>query len=190
MSLYEHAPDLELLDSNGRAVRLSDYWRDGLTAFTFIRYLGCLYCRDQVKDMRNHAPEIDRAGLRVVLIAPARPDAAAAFVEQFSLPFPLLCDPRREAYRAYGLTDGTVGQLINPRIVVRGATTLLRGTMHGKPETRVSRQLPGTAIVDTDGTLRLMHVARDAVDHLNTRQLLEAVERVRRQDPAPTARIP
>lgn len=182
MAANEQAPDVELLDSNGRAVSLSDYWQARLTAFVFLRYLGCIFCREQVKDLRDHASELAQAGAQVVLIAPARPEAAAEFVARYRLPFPLLCDPRREAYRAYGLTDGTIGQLASPRIIARAAMAALRGTLPGKQDARLSRQLPGAAIVDREGRLRLMHAARDAADHLGARELLEAAGAIRSED--------
>lgn len=190
MMTRERAPDVDLVDSTGRDVRLSDYWQRQLTAFTFIRYLGCIFCREQVKEMRDRAGDLADAGLQVVLIAPARPDAAREFVDQLRLPFAMLTDPRREAYRAYGLTDGSTGQLLNARIVTRATSAFLHGTMPGRPERGISRQLPGTAIVATDGMLRLMHVARDASDHLSTRQLLEAVEAIRMQDTQLVSHVP
>lgn len=177
----EMAPDIALVESTGREVRLSDYWQRQLTAFTFIRYLGCIFCREQVKEMRDHAVELEQAGLQVVLIAPARADAAAAFVEEMKLPFAMLTDPRREAYRAYGLTEGSRGQLVNTRIVTRAAAAMLHGTMPGKPDSRLSKQLPGTAIVDTDGRLRMMRAASDASDHMTTKQLLEAAAKIQRE---------
>ena len=181
MMTLEMAPDVALVDSTGRDVRLSDYWQQQLTAFTFIRYLGCIFCREQVKEMRDHAAELEQAGLQVVLIAPARPDAAAEFVADLRLPFTMLTDPRREAYRAYGLTEGTRGQLINTRIVTRAASAMLHGTMPGKPDSGLAKQLPGTAIVDTDGRLRMMQAATDASDHMTTKQLLDAAESIRRE---------
>lgn len=179
MNAHDMAPDIELVDSNGRNVRLSDYWQQQLTAFTFIRYLGCIFCREQVKELQDRAAELEQAGLQIVVIAPARPEAAAEFVADLRLPFTMLTDPRREAYRAYGLTEGTRGQLLNTRIVTRATTAMLRGTLPGRPGSGPVKQLPGTAIVDRDGRLRVMQAASDASDHMTTPQLLEAAARIR-----------
>jgi peroxiredoxin len=178
------APDLTLIDAQGIERSFSEFWREGLTAFTFLRYLGCLFCREQVKDLRDHQAYLAEAGLQIVLVTPDRPEPSHAFADQFRLPFPLLTDPRREAYRAYGLTEATRGQLLRPRVFLRGARVVLGGTLQGKPDQRVSRQLPGTALVDTAGRLRFLHLADDPSDHLSLARLLEASAAVRRMDAA------
>jgi peroxiredoxin len=182
------APDLTLLDAHGNERRLSDFWQQGTTAFTFIRYLNCLFCREQVKELRDHAGDIARAGLQIVVIAPDHPEAAARFATQLRLPFPILCDPTREAYRAYGLTEGSFGQLVNPRVIVRGIGAVARGTLQGKPDRQNARQLPGTVIIDHEGRIRFQHRARDASDHLAVRRLLHAAEAMRQTDAAFTTR--
>jgi peroxiredoxin len=166
------APDALARAIDGNDAHFSDYWREGLTAFTFIRHLACIFCKEQVREYRDHATEIADAGVRVVIVTPAEPEASAAFARDMRLPFPVLCDPERDAYRMYGLTEGSVGQLINPRIVARGVQATLRGNLIEVPKGGNTRQLPGTAIVDRDGRLQLHHVAADASDHLTAEQLI------------------
>lgn len=166
------APDAEIMNAAGRDVRLSDYWRAGTTALIFVRYLACAFCREQLKDIRAHHAELAAAGLRIVVVTPDRPDVVARFAAGFQPPFPVLSDPRRVAYRAYGLTEGSIGQLLNPRVAMRGLTTTLRGNLQGRPTGGSARQLPGSAIVTADGMLLHHHVARDAADHLAARDLL------------------
>ncbi|HEX5166415.1 MAG TPA: hypothetical protein VFV93_13520, partial [Thermomicrobiales bacterium] len=52
------------------------------------------------------------------------------------------------------------------------AKAALHGTLPQRP-TSHPRQLPGTAIVDPSGRLRYLHHARDAADHLTSRQLID-----------------
>lgn len=179
MTMIEQpAPDAELLASDGETVRLSDYWTSGPAAFVYTRYLGCLFCREQLKDLRAHASDIERAGLRLVVVTPDRPGVVREFNEGFDAPFPILSDPRRDAYQAYGLTEGTIGQLLNPHIIGRGALTILRGTMQGRPTGGPQRQLPGAAIVLPDGRLAFHHAARDSADHLSAADLIREANRL------------
>lgn len=178
----EHIPsnalDIEVFDADGRPVRLSAYWQEGLTAFVFLRHVGCIFCREQVKELRDNAEALERAGLAVVVITPDRPSRARTFVEEHDIPFPTLTDPERNAYRAYGLMDGSFGQLLNPRIIARGIEATLKGNFIGRP-TSSPRQLPGTAIVDRTGRLRHLHHARDSSDHLASGQLIDLVREIR-----------
>lgn len=165
------APDIEVFDLDGQRVLLSNHWQGGLTALVFIRHAGCIFCREQVQELRDNAEALERAGLSVVVLTPDRPSRARKFVEDYKVPFPTLTDPERNAYRAYGLMDGTLGQLINPNIVARGVGATLKGNILGRP-TSSPRQLPGTAIVDGTGRLLHLHHARDAADHLTSGQLI------------------
>ncbi|HYI14340.1 MAG TPA: peroxiredoxin-like family protein [Thermomicrobiales bacterium] len=166
------APDTEVFDTDGNPVRLSQYWQDGPTALVFMRHVGCIFCREQVQELRDNAAALAEAGLSVVVITPDRPSRARKFIEEYKVPFPTLTDPERNAYRAYGLMDGSIGQLINKRIVAGGLRATLNGTFP-RGTTSSPRQLPGTAIVDSTGRLRHLHHGRDAADHLTSRQLID-----------------
>lgn len=177
----ETAPDPQLVDVDGISRRLSEYWRQSLTAFVFVRHLGCIFCREQVKDLRAHASQIAAAGIQVVLVTPASTQRNAAFARDLDLPFPILADPERRAYAAFGFAEGTVGQLLSPRVAARSVEALLHGAVPGR---RIgnSRQLPGAVIVDRDGRVRYRKVARDAADHLTTADLLAEAARIAAED--------
>src|SRR4051812_6648277 len=98
-SVRASAPDPEITDAAGLPVRFSSYWQSGPTSFVFVRYLGCMFCREQLKDLRSHADELRLAGLSLVVITPDRPDVVTAFAADFHPPFPILSDPRRAAYQ-------------------------------------------------------------------------------------------
>jgi peroxiredoxin len=175
------APDVEIMDAAGLPVRLSSYWQAGTTAFVFVRHLGCLFCREQLKDLRANHAGIERAGLRLVVITPDRPEPVTRFAAEFQPPFPILSDPRRVAYQAYGLTEGSGSQLLNPRVVMRSFQAIARGNMQGRRSDGAStRQLPGAAIVSTDGDLLHHQVAEDASDHMTAAQLIALSGQLRR----------
>lgn len=167
-----NAPDVELFNTDGKPVRLSDYWQGEQTALVFMRHVGCIFCREQVQDLRDNAAALAAAGISVVIITPDRPSRARKFVEEYRVPFPVLTDPGRDAYRAYGLMEGSIGQLINRHIIADGVRATLNGTFPRRP-TGAPRQLPGTAIVAAGGRLLHLHHARDAADHLTSRDLID-----------------
>jgi peroxiredoxin len=181
-----HAPDIELFDTDGNPVRLADYWQGERTALVFMRHVGCIFCREQVQDLRDNAAAIREAGISVVVITPDRPSRARKFVEEYRVPFPVLTDPERNAYRAYGLVDGSFGQLFNRRILAGGVRATLNGTFP-RGTTSAPRQLPGTAIVDSTGRLLHLHHARDAADHLSSRELIERATNLGWSAALPTA---
>jgi len=167
-----HAPDIEVFDTDGQPVRLAAYWQSGTTALVFMRHAGCIFCREQVQELRDNADALAEAGVSIVVLTPDRPSRARKFVEEHRVPFPTLSDPERNAFRAYGLMDGSIGQLVNRRIVAEGVKATLNGTLVRRP-TSAPRQLPGTAIVDGTGRLLHLHHGRDAADHLTSREIIE-----------------
>lgn len=166
------APDIEVMDAAGLQVRLSSFWQAGTTAFVFVRHLGCLFCREQLKDLRANAAEIERAGVALVVITPDRPDVVTTFAAGYHAPFPILSDPRRVAYQAYGLTEGSGKQLLNPHVVARSLGAIARGSFQGRSSGASVRQLPGAAIVDRDGQIMLHQIAVDSADHLSSKRLI------------------
>ena len=171
------APDAEVVDLEGNRIRLSELWGNGLTALVFMRHAGCIFCRVQIKELRNNAANLERAGLSVVIITPDRPSRARKFVEEYRIPFPVLTDFERNAYIAYGLTEGGLGEFITPRVARRGVEAVATGNFIRRPGSN-PRQLPGTAIVDRDGRLRHLHRAEDAADHLTSRDLIRLAQEI------------
>ena len=53
--------------------------------------------------MRERYDEIHATGLEVLALAPGSLDQTGAFAAGRGIPFPLLADPQRAVYRAYGV---------------------------------------------------------------------------------------
>ncbi|OLS16815.1 MAG: hypothetical protein HeimC3_51350 [Candidatus Heimdallarchaeota archaeon LC_3] len=49
----------------------------------------------------------------MIIIGQGEPERAKAFAEKYKLPpVPILCDPKYEAYKAYGLVEGKPSQIL------------------------------------------------------------------------------
>ncbi len=89
----------------------------------------------------------------------------AAFLEANGpYPFPIYSDPSRDAYVAWGLARGTLGQIIfNPTIIAAGLAAFQEGhrtkAIVGDPF-----QLAGTFIIDTGGIVRFSHPGKQSSD--------------------------
>lgn len=86
-------------------------------------------------------------------------------------PFPCLADPEREGYRTYGLKRGNAWEVIGPAAIVRGLQARRKGHHIEKIEGDAF-QMPGTFIIDRDGTVRYAKYARHSGDHPDTRELV------------------
>ena len=174
------APDAALLDSTGASVRLSSFWERGPAVVVFLRYFGCPFCQMHVVQLREDQEGFRQAGATVVLIGQGSPEQGAGFCDRKHSPFPCLLDPDRSAYRAYGLSKGNIGVVLDPRVAVPFA----RANVRSETRQRGLRggdlfQMPGTFVVDDRGVVRLAHRNRTIADSPPNRRLFEALASIR-----------
>lgn len=169
------APDLTLRDETGTEVRLSDLWSRaprGL-ALIFVRHFGCPFCRAHVRGVQAAEARFREEGVRVVVIGMGTPEQCARFRRRQGLGFPVLSDPERAAYRAYGLPAGTAEQLMGRPELTGGIRLALRGLLPSRP-TGDPRQLGGDFLIDREGVLRYARRSRRAADVPDPEALLAA----------------
>ena len=122
--------------------------------------------------------DIDAAGANLVLIGQLTPRHAAHFRRRQGIELPVLADERRQSYRAVGAKVGSLGDLLGPKVVAKGALTSLRtrrlqGRTLGHPA-----QLGGTILVSREGEITWSHMARDASDNASPEEILKAIRKL------------
>ncbi len=168
------APDATLTGTDGQPVALSDFWRRGPVLLVFLRHFGCMFCREQVAQLRKDYGHFQAAGVEIVCVAQGDAKTGKAFSIFFDLPFPVLtCGNDLSVFHAYGLGRGTRGQLFGWRSWTRGFLATLRGHLIGKL-VGDGFQMPGVFLVDAQGVIRYAHRHKDATDNPGTRELLRA----------------
>ncbi len=100
----ELAPDFELLNQNGEAVKLSDYRGKKVLLFAYPK-AGTPGCTTQACGFRDNFAQIETAAAVVLGLSPDEPGALAKWIEKEGLPYDLLSDPEHqvlEAWSAWG----------------------------------------------------------------------------------------
>ena len=101
LKFNDPAPDLELLDTEGKTVNLSSLWKGQVLILAFTRHFGCPQCKEMVDMLSNAAPEIKSSGLGLAFVTQGTPEVTKTFCEERAPGQLCLSDPGREAYRAY-----------------------------------------------------------------------------------------
>lgn len=178
----DQAPDLGLQDSFGKGVRLRDFWRSRPALLLFWRHYGCGCGMDRADRLREELPEYAGAGADVVVIGQGEPDRAAAYAEKYGLPCPVLCDPERRAYDAYGPLDFQPSEVLYDaseelqRLDLEAGTRLAEERRAaGRPLVDSPWQRPGEFVVDRDGILRLAYRYQYCEDYPDSRVLVSAI---------------
>ncbi len=176
LNVGDPAPDLTLPDDQGQPVRLSDRWRHGPISLVFVRHSGCTLCRGHADALRNFYPQIQAAGGDVLLVTMNEPEKLATFKKQLQLPFTCLADPQQAAYRAYQCPRGSWWSVLGPAMWWRATWMLFKHGL-GKPLGDV-RQLPGSFVIDRQGTIRFVHRSQHSADWASPDELVRTLSAI------------
>lgn len=124
--------------------------------------------------MRQRYEEIAGAGGEAIAIGFGPTELLRGLASELDLPFPLLVDPDRSAYGAFGLTRGSFRSVYGPRTLLRYLRLMLRGRRLRRTEAD-PYQLGGDFVLDREGVIRLAHRSRDPADRPTVDELIEAL---------------
>jgi thioredoxin-dependent peroxiredoxin len=146
----QQAPDFELPDQDGRAVKLSDFRGERVVVY-FYPKADTPGCTAQACGVRDHRADYDQVGAVVLGISPDPVASVKKFHEKYDLDFSLLADEDHSVADAYG---------------VWGEKSMYGRTYFGNERT--------TFIIDPDG--RVAQVLRKVKPSEHDEQVLQALE--------------
>ena len=115
------------------------------------------------------------AGVSVLVVSQAQPTVLATFLRRHPQPVPVVCDPDRAGYRAFGLERTCWLNFFRPAVVWRYLGLIVRG---GKVRTPYPGedvlQLGGDFLLDRAGRLVFAYRSRTATDRPGIDALLAA----------------
>jgi peroxiredoxin Q/BCP len=105
----DEAPDFELEDQTGTALRLSQLLESGPVVLFFYPAAMTFGCTRESCHFRDLSAEFEALGAQRVGISRDEVSKQKQFDERNSLGFPLLSDPDRRVAEAYGVKGGLLG---------------------------------------------------------------------------------
>lgn len=176
------APRFALPDQAGTTVTLDDLATNGPVMVLFWRHFGCGCGADRAARLRDELADYRSTGASVVIIGQGLPVQAAAYAEEQGLDLPILTDEDRSTYRAYGLLDALLPQVVfdAPQWLWSYSRETAQRFIE---ERRVGGRrlvnnpwlLPGEFVIDADGTLKLTYRYQHCEDFPDPRILITAV---------------
>jgi peroxiredoxin len=127
-----------------------------------------------VAQLRLKLSQIEQASVRLVLVGMGTPEESAVFAEKSGLPFPVISDPGRRLYQAFGLKMASALELLSPSVAFKAFAAMVQGHGVGMPVGDI-RQLSGVFIIDTAGRIVFSHIAKDPADHPDADTILAAL---------------
>jgi peroxiredoxin len=175
------APDLALTDQEGRLRRLSEFWQGRPALLLFWRHFGCGCGLDRIARLKAEWAEYIKVGLGPVIVAQGEQARAAAYHHKHDIPCPVLCDPDHVAYRAYGIGQWSVEQVLydapsefwsHPRDL--GVSFQNRRREVGRPLVDDPWRAAAEFVVGSNGRVRLSYVYQYCEDFPDPRVLTAA----------------
>ncbi len=125
--------------------------------------------------MRHAEDDIRAAGGKIVLVGMGTASQSREFIERFSVPFPMICDPDQHLYRDFSIERMSPLGFFSPTMALRGIAAMAQGHTMGLPEGDV-RQLPGVLIIESDGRIVYRYDGNDPADHPPAATIVEQLE--------------
>lgn len=116
--------------------------------------------------------QFEAAGASLTLIGQLTHRHAAHFRRRQGIELPILADNDRASYKAAGAKMGSVGDLLSPKVVAKGALTTFQT---GRFQTRTighPAQLGGAILITPDGNVAWSQMATDASDNVSADEIL------------------
>lgn len=165
------APDFELPNAAGQAVRLSALLARGPVVIVWYRGGWCPYCNLQLHAYQEVLPQIREHGATLVAISPETPDHAYNTRHAGGLSFEVLSDVGNRAAREYGLVY-TLPGIVQRHFKGRIDLAAYNGDR--------SNELPlaVTYVVDRDGTIRYAFVDADYRQRAEPAEVLRVLKQL------------
>ena len=116
----EKAPDFELKDNHGRAVRLSEFRGRKNVVLLFYPFAFTGVCTGELCELRDNLPQFSDRDTELLAVSNDSIHTLRVFAEQEGLEYPLLSDfwPHGNVSRAYGVFDEDKGCAVRGTFVI------------------------------------------------------------------------
>lgn len=119
------APQFALQDQDGNAVVLADLLKGGDLVLYFYPADFTPVCTREACEFRDRFDDLSSVGVQIVGVSPQSAKSHQKFRDAFDLPFPLLCDERKELIKAFGV-DGPLGFGVRRATYLIGADGVIK----------------------------------------------------------------
>lgn len=101
---------------------------------------------------------------------------ARAYVSDTNLEWPVLLDPERKLYSAFGMSRGRLRQIYSPATMAAYLKLMVRGR-RPHAATGDTYQLGGDVLIDPEGMIRILHVSQNPADRPEVEDIIRVVRK-------------
>ncbi len=158
--------NVALRDDSGAPFSLIDECADHAVLLVFVRHLGCIFCKQQVHLLSEISDP------RLMFVSHGDLAAVTEFKRMFAPNQRFVSDPEMELYVKFGLKKGGIGQMLSPRVLLRGLSASGQGMRQSKPM-QDPWVLGGWVYIKPGGEATVVHLATDAGEILSKAEAVQ-----------------
>jgi hypothetical protein len=163
-----------VLEPDGTKVRLAGEWAEHPAVIVWLRHFGCVFCREQVEEIRSRRSEIEALGGGIAFVGNGTARAAAWFQKKFAADSKVLTDPDLASYKAIGARSGMLSTL-GPSAWGAGLRAFRSGARQSMTRGHAYQQ-GGLVVMAPKNRVLYQHISRAAGDHAPVADVLAALE--------------
>lgn len=165
LAIGEKAPPIRLSGTDGQTFDSTELiGRRHL--LSFFRFASCPFCNLRVHQLVSRYSELG-GGFPVIAVFDSSLENLQRHAEKHDAPFPILADPKRTHYQAYGIENSLVGMFTGmlKRMPSLLHAMFVKGYWPTSPGGSVT-SMPADFLIDEAGVIRTAYYGRDEGDHL------------------------
>lgn len=171
LSAGDTAPIISAIDiwDNKVSIPTVDKW----LYLSFHRFAACPFCNLRTNELiRNHSL-LKEYNIEVISIWPSRKENMLQYAGSEQPPFPMLSDPSKSIYAAYGVTRSSLAGgarlLLHPQLMFNAIKNRRKNIdMDADP-----MLMPASFLVDTQGIIRMAYYGKHFGDHPAIESIIE-----------------
>ncbi len=163
-----------VLDAGGTEVKLAGEWAEHPAVIVWLRHFGCVFCREQVAEIRGKRSEIEALGAGIVFVGNGSARAASWFQKQFAADSTVLTDPELVTYTAIGARSGMLSTL-GPSAWGAGLRAFRSGARQSTTKGHPYQQ-GGLVVMAPGNRVLYQHISQAAGDHAPVADVLAALD--------------
>ncbi|MEY9845075.1 peroxiredoxin [Streptacidiphilus sp. MAP5-3] len=132
------APEFELKNQHGEAVKLSDFRGEKNVVLVFYPFAFTGVCTGELCSLERELPSFQNDDVQILAVSNDTLPSLRVFAEQEGLAYPLLSDfwPHGEVSRAYGVFDEEKGCAVRGTFVIDKEGVVRWTVVNGLPDAR------------------------------------------------------
>ena len=160
----QRAIDFEVDDIFGERITLRGY-RGKRLLLSFYRYAACPLCNYRMESLILMYPRFKRLGLDMLAFFQSPRRSILQYVGKQDAPFPIVGDPERTVYRAYGVEPSLPGTLKGMLRLPSLVRAIGRGFKPGRIEGNAA-MMPADFLIGPNQMVREAYYGKDIGDHM------------------------